>query len=287
LCSSLFITNTVLFPYFHRGFKRAAGQHIPQHTIAYYHAHFQRGKADLLKNMSGGKKKDSGLHDKMLAKQLNRDVQAVSSLSHPHQLGHQQAPLGLGGHHHHQLAQFGAGAYGLQQAAANNFILPGGGNYLNPSSQSMLGQQQAQPNAYDQELRLQALMQEQQTNDLIRQQQQHHHNQQAAQAHAQAQAQQAQQQAQLYAAMSEPSPAAGGNDLRRFLMNQGGGGGPASSAPGGDGYGRMLLSAPQPATMQSMQMPTGAPNAGQPMDQNLLQLLLAQKRQQEQQYGTM
>ncbi|GKY98811.1 hypothetical protein MPSEU_000837200 [Mayamaea pseudoterrestris] len=38
------------------GFKRAAGQHVPKNTVAYYHGMFQKGRRDLLCHLRGGAK---------------------------------------------------------------------------------------------------------------------------------------------------------------------------------------------------------------------------------------
>ena len=56
------ITN-FLHPLSYRGFKRAAGQHVPKNTVAYYHAMFQKGKRELLENLRGASKDKGNSND--------------------------------------------------------------------------------------------------------------------------------------------------------------------------------------------------------------------------------
>jgi hypothetical protein len=164
------------------GFKRAAGQHIPADAIAYFHDSFRRGQPELLKEMSGGKKKDpkTNLQDKMLANQLNRDVQIMAAAGLPvgmqpdaHGSSHMNNFSGLAGlglsnmhglgmqpdAHGSQMANFSglAGLGGLSNMNGNSF---GGGFGHNAGG------------GLDQQVLLQALLQEhQRKNELIRQQQ--------------------------------------------------------------------------------------------------------------------
>jgi len=161
------------------GFKRAAGQHIPQHTIAYYHTLFQRGKPDLLKTMSGGKKKESssGFQDKMLAKHLGQDMRVAGVFSGGMLGGglHQQmnkmnvaAAQQLQFNNPNMLSLVAAGGYGLPNPLRSQFM--GSGSMMNNPQMTNLQVQQQQQ--LDQELRLQLYLAEQQRADFVRQQQQ-------------------------------------------------------------------------------------------------------------------
>lgn len=169
---------TALHRHLCRGFKRAAGQHIPQHTIAYYHTLFQRGKPDLLKNMSGGKKKESsGFQDKMLAKHLGQDMRAAAVFSGgmlgggiQQQMNQMNAAAAqqLQFNNPNMLSLAAAGGYGLPNPLRSQFM--GNGSMMNnPQMMNLQVQQQQQ---LDQELRVQLYLAEQQRADFVRQQQQ-------------------------------------------------------------------------------------------------------------------
>lgn len=119
-----------------RGFKRVAGQKVPANTVAYHHSMFQKGKVELLKNMTGGKKtKEPENQESMLQEQLARDFHGASSLHLSHMAGLRPGMYPM---------QLGGGLGGLQGPS--------------PLLAELATRQRAgQPNSFDQELRLQSL----------------------------------------------------------------------------------------------------------------------------------
>lgn len=112
-----------------RGFKRAAGHHIPSNALAYYHTQFQRGKPELLKNMRSGKKKEAfTLTPAQMGASLHKPnlppstASLGAAFSFPHaNAGGSLLPSALsGGGVNHPLA-FSGGT-----------LLPGGGIYIPP-----------------------------------------------------------------------------------------------------------------------------------------------------------
>jgi len=272
------------------GFKRAAGQHIPQHTIAYYHTHFQRGKPELLKTMSGGKKKDSAAHEKTIGKQPKFDMQAASAFSaaglgFSPGMNFSQMQLNAATAQARQLNMMNLARLGLPAGRAQNqLVSPGAGSFMSPAM-NMLGpqshQQPQQAISIDQEIRLQSLLAEQQRADLIRQQ----------------------QQANLFAPVGEQQQQGISAELRRLLVGHFppgsmeafnpldalSGAGGTNSASSGDliNSSRILLSSPG-ASMPASELQGSVPDSQLPqqqqqqqLDQNLLQILLAQRRQQQ------
>lgn len=279
-----------IFAAFSRGFKRAAGQHIPQHTIAYYHTQFHRGKPELLKTMSGGKKKDSATHEKTIGQQPKLDLQAASAfsaagLAFSPGMNFSQMQLNAATAQARQLNMMNLARLGLPAARAQNQLMsPGAGSFM-PPGMTMLGpqthQQPQQAVSLDQEIRLQSFLAEQQRADLIRQQQQ--------------------QQANLFAPVGEQQQQDISAELRRRLLaghfpagsmetfnplDALSGAGGANSVPSGDlmNSSRLLLSSPG-ASMPASQLQGSVPGSQSPqqqqLDQNLLQILLAQRRQQQ------
>jgi hypothetical protein len=109
------------------GFKRVAGQKVPSDAVAYYHTDFQRGKPELLKDMSGGKNKN-------LSREKKQPSPAQRELSQL-LLASQQRGAALSGGHR------GLGATGG---------IGGGGNLLDLLSR--------QAHASDQDTEAQSLM---------------------------------------------------------------------------------------------------------------------------------
>jgi len=60
------------------GFKRVAGQRVPQNTIAYHHPMFQQGSPELVKKMRSGRKRDNDAGRSLITNQLDRDLQAAA-----------------------------------------------------------------------------------------------------------------------------------------------------------------------------------------------------------------
>lgn len=226
-----------------RGFKRAAGQSVPPNTVAYYHNCFQRDQPELLKGMTGGKKKDVVAKDDPPAP-LQADLTSLSGATHgsarPGASNMAAAP-GLAG------SAAGLGPYGL---LSNSFLAGGVGFGM----QGLGGAQAFNP--LDQELRLQAFLASQQNADLARQQ----------------------QQARLMAAELASDQAAAASELRFRALA-----GPAYQPSTLDLTSRMLMAASAPGPMPLPPVGAGPAGLNYShYDPHVLQLLLERQRQQEQ-----
>lgn len=121
-----------------RGFKRVAGQKVPNNTIAYYNKCFIRGKAKLLKNMNGGKTKFVCAREKRMRSQLKRERDR------------EQAVLIAAQQQANYAEQLGLGSLGLNNNAQAGLLRLGGLDHTGLNS--LLA---SRPTAFQQQLQLQ------------------------------------------------------------------------------------------------------------------------------------